>query len=146
VSTKFDIYKNKKFLPIIYANNEGSKLRKLRLKDNISMHDLSKKISISETTLMHIEQNKIKNPYYYWKIICDYFNVNHIEYLNLKTMKEDNIIDKLIKLRAFIGTKSWAGVGKYLGYSGEFISDLISRYTPNKSNIEKINNAIKDFM
>lgn len=141
---KFDI--EKEFLPIIYKNQDSSsrgiKLRTLRLSRNMTIKELSKATNISTTTLMHVEQNKISVPYYYWKKICDYFDVNNIEYLELLTLPEKSIQDKLWKIRIVLGAKTWSEVGKELGYSSGFISDMLNRYTPTEENIKRINDTL----
>lgn len=140
--TKFDI--TKEFIPIIYKNRSyGTMLRNLRLKNNLTIKELSKKINISSTTLMMVEKDKIQKPYYYWKLICNCFNTNHIEYLKLYSLREASIQEKLIKVRALLGAKSWSEVGDYLGYSEGFIIDLLTRYTPKVKHLERINAAIE---
>ncbi|ARC85624.1 helix-turn-helix family protein [Clostridium argentinense CDC 2741] len=147
--SKFDL--RKEFLPIIYNKNDtqnntpGTKLRELRLKNNITQKQLAEKTSISEITIMHVEQNKIDVPYYYWKKICDYFGVNHIKYLKLYTLKEDSIQDKLKKLRVYLGAKNWREVGEYLGYSEGFTYDLFTRYIPNANHLKVVNSALDKF-
>ncbi len=102
------------------------------------MKSLSKLIHINETTLRNIEKDRIKKPYFYWKIYCGYFNVNHVDYLGLCTMNEETIQDKLLKIRAYTGSRNWEEVGKHLGYSEGFILDLLNRYTPNSHHLQKI--------
>ena len=142
--TKFDIKKEKKFLPINICNTPGTKLRDLRLKNNMTLKKLANKININAATLMHLEQDKINMPYHYWKAICDCFCINHIEYLELDALKEETIQDKLLKIRAYIGGVKWKDVGDYLGYSKAFTIDLLTRYKPNKNQIRRINTALKE--
>lgn len=150
---KFEFHKNKKiYHQNIYKYNNveispGMRLRELRLNKNLTINKLSKLINVSSTTLRHVEQDKIKPPfsYYYWKVICNYFNINHIEYFNLNELKEDTLQEKLLKIRALLGAKSWDEVGKALGYSKEFTIDLLTRYKGNNYHIEKINNLLNSF-
>lgn len=139
---KFDIHKNKKFLPSAHNASRGTKLKNLRLNHNMTLKQLSKAVKISDTTLMHVEQNKIKFPYHYWKMICDYFGENHVSYLNLYSLAENSTQEKLIKIRAYIGAKKWGIVGDYLGYSEGFTIDLLTRYTPNDHHLNIINSAL----
>ena len=140
---KFDI--NKKFLPIIYKTcTPGVKLRELRLNHGVTIKDLSNAIKTNETTLMHIEQDKINIPYWYWKNICDYFHVNHINYLGLYTLPQDSIQEKLIKIRAGLGARTWEDVGMYLGYSKGYISDMLTRYVPTGNTIKNIDSKLQD--
>lgn len=110
----------------------------------MTIDNLSKELNISSSTLSCIEHDKIKIPYYYWKIICDYFKIDNIEYLQLYNMKEKTVQEKLIKLRAYIGARGWIDVGKCLGYSKGFISDMITRYEPNKDIVNKIDMKLKE--
>jgi transcriptional regulator with XRE-family HTH domain len=141
VNSKFDL-RTKKSLHIIYTENYGTKLRNLRLISGMTAKELSSKINICDKTLRDVERNKISKPFYYWKLICDYFKIDHIDYLELDTMGENTIKEKLEKIRAFIGAKSWEEVGIYLGYSEGFILDLLTRYTPNEFMKGKINSAL----
>lgn len=109
----------------------------------MSIKELSKHVGISETTLSCVERDRIKTPYYYWKHICDYFEVNNIEYLQLYNMKEKTIQEKLYKIRAYIGAKNWDDVGKYLGYSKGFVSDLLTRYVPSKDIINRLTRKLE---
>ena len=148
-NNKFDIYTEKKFLHIIsnfkYGDTNGGKLRNLRLQNNTTIKQLSRHTGVCSTTLMHLEQNKIKYPFYYWKLICEHFSTNHVEYLELYTMKEDSIQEKLIKIRALLGAKTWANVGEYLGYSEGFVLDLLNRYTPNAAHLKLINSTLEKY-
>lgn len=141
LGSKFDV--EKKILPIIYTCNESSKIRDLRLKNKTTLKELSKEINISITTLRHIEIGKIQVPYYYWKIICNHFNIDHVQYLSLYNMKELSVLDKLIKIRAYLGARTWGEVGVYLGYSQSFISDIFTRYTPNETHCKYIDYALE---
>ncbi|MBU3208497.1 hypothetical protein KPL28_02470 [Clostridium algidicarnis] len=58
-------------------------------------------------------------------------------------MKELSVSDKLIKIRAYTGARTWKEVGIYLGYSESFISDMMTRYTPNENHRKKINHALQ---
>ncbi|KYH35812.1 helix-turn-helix protein [Clostridium tepidiprofundi DSM 19306] len=141
---KFDIVK-KKFLHIICnKNSPGIKLKNLRVKNNVTLSQLAKYTGISSKTLQRIENDKVKKPYYYWKKICDYFGINHIDYLELLTLPEKTIQEKLIKIRALLGARTWKEVAEYLGYSKEFVSDLLTRYTPNKKHLYIINNTLNN--
>lgn len=148
LDSKFDL-KIKKNLHIIYDENynenQGLKMRNLRLKNNLTLHELSSRIDINETTLRQMELNKIKMPYYYWKTVCNFFDVDHVVYLELCTMKEESIQDKLIKIRALIGAKSWKDVADCLGYSVGFINDLMTRYVPNINHMKIIDSVIEKF-
>lgn len=139
---KFDVTRN--FTTYIYEDTSGTRLKTLRLEHNLTIDNLSKELNISSSTLSSVEHDKIKVPYYYWKIICSYFNVNNIEYLQLYNMKEKTVQEKLIKLRAYIGARGWSDVGKYLGYSKGFVSDMLTRYEPNKNIINKIDMKLKE--
>ncbi|MEW9093915.1 MAG: helix-turn-helix transcriptional regulator [Clostridiaceae bacterium] len=143
VRCKFDLHKEKKFLHIIYSKNEGVKIKNLRLKNDMTLKQLSKEIGISEVTLTKVENNRIRVPYYYWKLICDFYKVDHISYLGLCNMDEDSIENKLIKIRAYLGAKRWGNVGSYLGYSEAFIVDMLTRYTPNKKQLDNIDITLR---
>ena len=143
MNLKFDIEKEKKLLPIICTNKEGAKIRNLRIENKLTLKELSEKIGINVTTLRHVEVGKIKVPYYYWKLTCDYFGVNHIRYLELYNMKEKTYSDKLWKMRAYLGARTWEDVAEYLGYSSGYISDLLTRYTPNSSLIDKLDRTLE---
>ncbi|WP_291560741.1 MULTISPECIES: helix-turn-helix domain-containing protein [unclassified Clostridium] len=146
MSFKFDICKNKKFLNSSRNTSKdvsiGEKLRTLRLNNNLTLKQLSNVIGISHTTLMHVEQNKINLPYNYWKMICDFFEENHISYLSLDSFPENSVKEKLLKIRAYTGAKSWEEVGKYIGYSEGFTIDLLTRYTPNANHLKVINSTL----
>lgn len=142
--------KCKKFLPYICTSNiepfnetSGRKLRDLRLKKNLTIKQLSENIGINPTTLMHVEQDKISVPYHYFKLICDYFKVNHASYLQLYTMNEDSMQDKLIKIRALLGARTWKDVAQLLGYRESFINDLMTRYKGNEDHTRIVNNALE---
>lgn len=124
----------------------GKKLRTLRLKNDMTIKELSAKINVDCITLMHVELNKIKMPFYYWRLICDYFNINHIKYLDLNNMNESSLQDKTTKIRAFIGAKRWEHIGKYLGYNKRFIIEIRTRYKPNEKNLLKINANLDEFL
>lgn len=59
-------------------------------------------------------------------------------------MKEETIQDKLLKIRAYTGSKNWEEVGQHLGYSEGFILDLLNRYTPNSHHLKKINALLSE--
>ncbi|PJI10196.1 MULTISPECIES: helix-turn-helix domain-containing protein [Clostridium] len=101
-------------------------MRELRLKNNMTLDKLSKKINISVDTLMHVEEDKLNNPYY-WRLICNYFGINHINYLKLYNMKEKCSKEKLLKLKAYMGAKSWKSVSISLGYSKDYISEILRK-------------------
>jgi|GEM_PF-4575451 len=146
VSFKFDICKNKKLpssSPRVSKDvSIGGKLRTLRLNNNLTLKQLSNNIGISSVTLMHVEHNKIKLPYNYWKNVCIYLGENHIEYLGLNSLSENSYQEKLLKIRAYLGAKSWEEVGEYIGYSEGFITDMLTRYPPNSNHIKVINSAL----
>lgn len=77
--------------------------------------------------------------------MCNYFSINHIDYLGLSDLPEDTIQDKLIKIRALLGAKSWSDVANYLGYSQGFVIDLLTRYAPKANHINKINLILASF-
>lgn len=143
---KFDIYKNKAIMHNVNAETPGSLLRNLRLKSNMTIKQLAKACNISDTTLMNIEQNKIKNPYFYWKAICNYYGINHIQYLKLYSLSENTFEEKLLKLRAYLGARTWEEVAHYLGYSKSFVPDLLHRYKPNDRHLDMINSSLKAFI
>lgn len=127
----------------IYVDSYGAKLRELRLKNGMTINKLSIELSISSTTLMHVEQNKIKVPYYYWKVICNYFNMNNINYLKLYDMKQNTTKEKLVKIRACIGAENWGYVGKHLGCSRGYINDILTRYKPNRDILSRIDLSLE---
>lgn len=140
---KFDI--NKKFLPYIYKTcTPGVKLRELRLKNNTLIKGISNAIGVSTKTLMYVEQDKINIPYWYWKLICDYFGVNHIKYLELWKLKQNSIQEKLFKIRAGLGARTWEDVGNYIGYSDGYITDMLTRYTPNENTTNIIDSKLQE--
>lgn len=117
------------------------------MKNDFTMKELAKEIKINEVTLMNVENNKmniLKAPYY-WKLVCDYFNINNIQYLELYNMKEDSIKNKLIKIRSCVGARTWEDTGKYLGYSRGFIFNLMNGYSPEKKYLDKINKKLEEF-
>lgn len=144
--SKFDIHRNKAMIHHqIGDETPGSLLRNLRLKSNMTIKQLSKATGIDTTTLMHVEQGKVKMPYFYWKTICNYYGINHIKYLKLYTMNENTIEEKFLKLRACIGAKTWGEVSSRLGYNKAFVSDLLHRYKANSKHLDKINSLLKEF-
>lgn len=142
---KFDI--KKKILPIIYDKKTlGNRLKFIRIKNKTSMDELCNNIPISTTTLALLEKDGVSDlyKYFYSKKICDYFSEDYIQIGELYSLPEKNYIDKLYKIRAYLGVRSWKGVATELNYSSAFIIDLLSReYIANKNNIERIDNLLK---
>lgn len=135
----------KKFFPLYNSANFGLKIKQLRIKNKMTLKELSTNVQISVTTIMHIEQNKISTPYQYWKKICDFYNVNYVQYLELYTLPENTLEEKLWKMRIYIGAKNWDIVAKKLNYTGATISDiLINRYVPSKNFLYNLENFIKE--
>jgi transcriptional regulator with XRE-family HTH domain len=149
---KFDVVNEKK-LPIIYiqkANNfnedSGMKIRTLRLQSNLTIKELSKLTGINSTTLMHIEHNKIKTPYYYFHLICKVLNTDHIKYLELHNLPEKTIKDKLWKIRILIGANSWEGTGDFLGFKKSKVIEWLNRRKENNKMHEFLSQKIKELI
>ena len=114
VNSNFDIIKNE-FLPIyIGAESVGQKLTNLRLKNNITRKHLANEIEISQYRLKQLEENKLKNFYYYAHIYCRHFNINPISYLEFNNMKEDTTLNKIEKVKALYGYRTHKDIAKDL--------------------------------
>ena len=93
----------------------GIKLKNLRLKNNTSRAALAKILNIDDKTLKNVENNvKTKYVYYYIHLYAKIFNVDKVEYFKLYNMKEFSNKDKLLKIRAYIGAKTWYEVADIL--------------------------------
>ncbi|MBU3107118.1 helix-turn-helix domain-containing protein [Clostridium gasigenes] len=112
----------------------GIKLKTLRLKSNLTVKELSYLINISSKTLNGIENDNIHNPYY-WHKICNVFNTNANVFLDLYDMPENTLEDKLIKIRALLGSLSWKEVSLSLDISEYAISEFKKGKT--KSNLNR---------
>ncbi|GAA0107411.1 hypothetical protein UT300015_04700 [Clostridium tertium] len=120
----------------------GHKLIELRLKNNVNKRDLSKALDISEKTLKHIEEGKIKNPYYYYYIYCRHFNLSSNIYLDFNLIKTDDLSGKLEFIKAFYGLKSLKDIDMILNLRLGSISEYINGKNKN-SNIEtRIENKV----
>lgn len=141
---KFDI--DKKLSPLLYDDSIGYKLKKLRLKNKMTQKQLSKELGFSHMTLLHLEHDKITLPYYYAKKICNYYKVDYVQYLELYSLPEKNYKDKIEKLRAYLGARSWEEVATYLNVKESLIIDYLTRISPTKHhiyNVEIFLNKIK---
>lgn len=120
----------------------GHKLIELRLKNNLTKRDLSKALNISEKTLKHIEEGKIKNPYYYYYIYCRHFNLSSNIYLDFNLIKTNDLSGKLEFIKAFYGLKSLKDIDMILNLRPGSISEYINGKNKN-SNIEtRIENKV----
>ncbi len=111
----------------------------------MTLKQLADKIHTSDNTLICVEKDKIKYPYYYWKLICGYFNINHIQYLDINKMNETTIQEKLVKIRAYLGAKTWEDVSHYLGYTKSYAVDSM-KHNPRKKKIEELDSILKGFL
>nr|WP_278337154.1 helix-turn-helix domain-containing protein [Clostridium cavendishii] len=122
-------------------NTYGSKLRRLRLKKGLTLKKLSFLMNISSATLKNLEKDRIPSPncYYYYYIYCNKLNVNHIDYLQLLTLSETSIQDKLLKIRAFCGHKTWKETSYYINVHSDTIHNWINNESkPTLINVKRI--------
>lgn len=114
LNSKFDIIKNE-FLPIyIGTESIGQKLSNLRLRNNVSRIQLSKELGFSDYKLKQLEEDKLKNLYYYAHIYCRFFSIDPVEYLDFKNLPEDTTREKITKLKALFGYRTHRDVAKDL--------------------------------
>lgn len=120
----------------------GRRLSELRLKNNITKKDLAKALNISEKTLKHIEEGKIKKPYYYYYIYCRHFNLCSNTYLDFNLMETKNFLEKLDFLKAYYGVKSLKDLDKELNFRLGSISEYINGKNKNHNIEILINNEV----
>ena len=115
----------------------GIKLKNLRLKNNVTLKYVASKTNISTTTLAKIEKGTLNTAYKYnyYKLICNLFNVDHIKYLNLKTMSEKTIDDVLLKIRAYMGFKSDEDLSIYLFNKKYVIAEYKQGFLTDRNSI-----------
>lgn len=115
----------------------GYKLAELRLKNNITKRELSKALNISEKTLKHIEEGRIKNPYYYYYIYCRHFDLCSNMYLDFNLIKTESLLGKIEFLKAFYGFNNLKSLDKKLNLRPGSISEYINNRT-NNINIKNV--------
>ncbi|MCR6515283.1 helix-turn-helix domain-containing protein [Clostridium sp. LY3-2] len=108
-------------------------MTQLRLEHNISLLELGAATNISETTISKLERNLLspKNAFYYYKILSDYFKVDYYDTFKLLTLPEKTIQDKILKLKALLGTKNLSDVDTLLGKYETFVNEVLYKEKNN---------------
>lgn len=127
----------------ILDNTEISKgvlLTNLRVRNNVTLKQLSADLNLSVNTLKSIECGDCRSPYYYYSIYCRHFNETPYTYLNYKSLPLDTFKDRVEALKAILGMKSNKDLDNSLGLYKGAISDAYNR----KRNFSSIDMIIKE--
>ena len=106
---KLNAYKDNRVINKFENQKEtlGLKLKTLRCINNTTLSELSREFNLSYKTLKNAEENyNSKFIYYYCHLYSQKFNVDKIKYFNLYEMKELTNIDKIAKIKAYLGLKT----------------------------------------
>lgn len=107
----------------------GRMLKTLRLKQNLTLKEVSKLSNISEKTLIQLEKDRLLTTlkYKYYQKLCNVYNVNHINYLKLDELKEDTIEDVIFKFKVYLGFTNNQELSLYIFNSKSTIDTMFSR-------------------
>ncbi len=138
---KYSIEMNKSH--IFRSIDIKNKIKLLRLKNDTTLKELSKKVNISEYTLRLLEEGNIKRPYPYYKKICDFFQEDYFTYFNIHYIKEETPQEKLEKIKAYLAIGSWKELSKYIGHDGGWVKRVIDSSTVPEYKIKEIDYWLK---
>ena len=138
-------YLNKKIPTYIYKEKSlyekyGTKLKELRLKNNVTLKDLAESLDTTTNTLREIESGNGRDRFYFYYIYCRHFNLSSYKYLDYSLLPINTFNDKIILLKAYTGLKSNIELDTKLGlYKGALYDVCANKVSVNKySRIENI--------
>lgn len=107
--------------------------KELRLKNNLSLRQLSKLTGITVNTILDIEKGRLNGPtkYNYYYIICKIFNIDHISYFNLDKLNEDTLEDVILKFKVYLGFRNNQQLSKYI-FNNKYTIDGLFKYKNRK--------------
>ena len=113
--------------------------KELRLKNNLTLRQLSKLTGITVNTILDIEKGRLtrSSKYHYYYIICKLFNIDHISYFKLNELKEDTLEDVILKFKVYLGITNNEELSKYIFNTKHTINGMLRRRNTKSKSFQK---------